>query len=155
MGAHGKTIRKSGAPSKDEEKVLREFLKDVTMEISMNQIETRKGQVYYVPTQPGVQGGIPFLRNGLYLGEITKGRFEPAQAFAMALKGSEYASVVDFDQTDDRVRKYLSGETVMVDDLEIAREKGWQLVCVNGYPLGWAKLVNGTLKNKYHPGWRM
>ncbi|MDD7077333.1 MAG: hypothetical protein PUI42_04280, partial [Lachnospiraceae bacterium] len=29
------------------------------------------------------------------------------------------------------------------------------LVCVNGYPLGWGKLVNGTLKNKYHPGWRM
>ena len=34
-------------------------------------------------------------------------------------------------------------------------EKGWQLVCVNGYPLGWGKLVNGTLKNKYHAGGRM
>ena len=31
----------------------------------------------------------------------------------------------------------------------------WQLVCVDGYPLGWGKLSGGTLKNKYLPGWRL
>ena len=67
---------------------------------------------------------------------------------------------------------YLRGETLEVDDIvernlqkaeemnnakamKKRLEKGWQLVCVNGYPLGWGKLVNGTLKNKYHAGWRM
>ena len=35
-----------------------------------------------------------------------------------------------------------------------AKAKGWQLVLVDGYPLGWGKLANGTLKNKYLPGWR-
>ena len=66
-----------------------------------------------------------------------------------------YASCIDFHYEDERVRRYLCGETVEVDDCHPARKKGWQLVCVNGYPLGWGKLVNGTLKNKYHQGWRM
>ena len=32
--------------------------------------------------------------------------------------------------------------------------KGWHLVCTDGFPLGWGKVTNGTLKNKYLPGWR-
>ncbi|MDD7078679.1 MAG: RsmB/NOP family class I SAM-dependent RNA methyltransferase [Lachnospiraceae bacterium] len=164
---HQKTARTSGKPSKEEEKILMEFLKDVSMDWSMEQIEVRAGQVYFVPEMLHLKGRIPFLRNGLYLGEIKKNRFEPSQSFAMALKGpamtsgsrekslGEYASCVNFDYSDERVRRYLCGETVEVDDLSPTRPKGWQLVCVNGYPLGWGKLVNGTLKNKYHPGWRM
>ena len=34
-----------------------------------------------------------------------------------------------------------------------AGDKGWYLVCVSGYPLGWGKLDRGMLKNKYCPGW--
>lgn len=174
-GVHTKVSRKSGRPSKEEEKILREFLQDVTMNWSMEQIEVRNGQVYFVPEPPQIRGGIPFLRNGLYLGELKRDRFEPAQAYAMALRGSgccgaklraedgerydqteaEYASVIDLDYSDERVRRYLCGETIDVDDLEPKRKKGWQLVCVNGYSLGWGKLVNGTLKNKLHSGWRM
>ena len=33
-------------------------------------------------------------------------------------------------------------------------EKGWTLVCVDGYSLGWGKNANGQLKNKYLAGWR-
>ncbi len=154
-GIHTQVQRKGGRPSREEEKVLCDFFSDVTMDWKMEQIEVRAGQVYFVPQPPHMMGKLPFLRNGLYLGEIKRGRFEPAQAFAMALRSSEYASILDFDQKDPRVRRYLSGETVEADDMSPARTKGWQLVCVNGYPLGWGKLVNGTLKNKYHPGWRM
>ncbi len=152
-GMHQKVRCRSGRPAKEEEKVLREFLQDAAPDWSMEQIEVRNGQVYFLPEPPQIRGGIPFLRNGLYLGEVKKGRFEPAQSFAMALDG--YASVINLPYSDERVRKYLCGETIDVDDLQPARAKGWQLVCVNGYPLGWGKLVNGTLKNKYHPGWRM
>lgn len=181
-GVHRKVMRKGGRPSREDEKALLEFMKDVTMEWSMEQIEVYKGQVYFIPSPPDIRGKIPFLRNGLYLGEIKKGRFEPSQSFAMALKGctadwdleketeivdsrcplydeveceAEYASVLNFDWQDERVRRYLCGETIEADDKHPARAKGWQLVCVNGYPLGWGKLVNGTLKNKYHSGWRM
>lgn len=157
---------------KPETKALTEFFADVSMEMNWKQVEVRKDQVYLVPEALGARKGLVFLRNGLYLGEIRKDRFEPSQSFAMALKKEEYTAVVDLDYSDVRVEKYLRGETLEVDDIvehnlqEVEKmsdtksmkkrlEKGWQLVCVNGYPLGWGKLVNGTLKNKYHAGWRM
>lgn len=157
---------------KPETKALTEFFADVSMEMNWKQVEIRKGQVYLVPEALGARKGLVFLRNGLYLGEIRKDRFEPSQSFAMALKKKEYMAVIDLDYSDMRVEKYLRGETLDVDDIVAKNlqaaseadlpkavgkrlEKGWQLVCVNGYPLGWGKLVNGTLKNKYHAGWRM
>lgn len=157
---------------KPEIKALTEFFADVSMEMNWKQVEVRKGQVYLVPEALGARKGLVFLRNGLYLGEIRKDRFEPSQSFAMALKKEEYTAVIDLDYSDVRVEKYLRGETLEVDDIvernlqeaekmsdtksmKKRLEKGWQLVCVNGYPLGWGKLVNGTLKNKYHAGWRM
>ena len=147
--------KKSGAQS--DEAVLEEFLQDIAPEAGYTfaDMDIRNGQVYYIQNRVPAGRGIPFLRNGLYFGELRKGRFEPSQSLAMALRASDYASVLDFPQADERVRRYLGGETIDVEDLPCARKKGWQLVCVDGYPLGWGKLVNGTLKNKYHPGWRM
>ena len=51
--------------------------------------------------------------------------------------------------------KYLKGETIEVSDLKPAKEKGWQLVCVDGFALGFGKLERGILKNKYYAGWRL
>ena len=102
---------------------------------------------------PNVKG-IRFLRTGLYLGDLKKNRFEPSQSLAMCLKASEYKNTVNLQVNDERVIKYLKGETIDVDDLVSPKTKGWQLVLVAGYPLGWGKLANGTLKNKYLPGWR-
>lgn len=147
--------KKSGVQS--DEAVLEEFLQDIApaADYTFADMDIRNGQVYYIQNRVPAGRGIPFLRNGLYFGELRKGRFEPSQSLAMALRASDYASVLDFPQADERVRRYLGGETIDVEDLPCARKKGWQLVCVDGYPLGWGKLVNGTLKNKYHPGWRM
>lgn len=142
------------AAASERDAVL-DFLRGVNAEYKEEAIEIRGGQVYYTKNRIPVSRSIPFLRNGLYMGEVRKSRFEPSQSLAMSLTGLSYDSVIDLDQTDGRVRKYLCGETIDVDDLTPARASGWQLVCVDGYPLGWGKLVNGTLKNKYHPGWRM
>ncbi len=150
----GTTPAPSGI-SKAERRILEEFLKDVSKKLDLDRIEVRKGQVYYVTGHLNDCRGMKFLRNGLYLGELKKDRFEPGQAFAVALKKEEYASVIDLDWRDERVVRYLKGETIQVDDVRVTHKKGWQLVCVNGYPLGWGKLVNGQLKNKYLASWRM
>ena len=147
--------RKGMAITKADKKTLDEFFKNVRKPLDLETIEIRKDQVYQVTKLLGDRKGINFLRNGLYLGEIKKGRFEPSQSLAMALKKEEYDSVVDLHFDDPRTEKYLRGETIETDDIETSRKTGWQLVCVDGYPLGWGKLVNGTLKNKYHAGWRM
>ena len=95
-----------------------------------------------------------FLRTGLYLGEVKQKRFEPSQALAMALRKEDFALTADLKADDERVVRYLKGETLELEDLVPPKAKGWCLVCVDGYPLGWGKLSNGTLKNKYYPGWR-
>jgi NOL1/NOP2/fmu family ribosome biogenesis protein len=58
---------------------------------------------------------------------------------------------VNFAADDERVIRYLKGETLLTD----TAYKGNVLVCVDGFGLGWAQgSGNGTLKNRYYPGWR-
>lgn len=116
------------------------------------QIEIREEKAYLMPEGTEKIRGLRFLRTGLYLGELKKNRFEPSQALAMRLTRKQTPLSVSWPWEDKRVLRYLKGETI---ELEERQEKGWVLVCTDGYPLGWGKLVNGTLRNKYYPGWRI
>ena len=71
----------------------------------------------------------------------------------MALKKGQYPTVLDLKRGDDRVIRYLKGETLSLEEAE-GPVKGWCLVSYEGYSLGWAKGVGMNLKNKYYPGWR-
>ena len=102
------------------------------------------------------------MRTGVYLGELKKNRFEPSQSFAMILKDSEFDNTINLSAKSQAVYRYLRGETLDIDEMTADDiigssdiKNGWTLVEVEGYPLGFAKNVNGTLKNKYLPGWRM
>ena len=152
----GDAVQRQVRPKKEKAlpPLLEEFMKDCSYPVSGNDIEILEDRVYLMPE--GIKGikGLRFLRSGLLLGTLTKDRFEPSQAFAMVLKKDQYKAVIDLSSLDHRVIRYLKGETIEVDDLPLKRQKGWQLVCVDGYPLGWGKLVNGSLRNKYLPGWR-
>jgi len=139
---------------KKTREVLECFFQDVEMEFSWEQVDVRANKVYLVPDLPEDLKGIRFLRNGLYLGELKKERFEPSQPFALALGGEKYASVLKLQREDERLWRYLRGETILVRPGECGRESGWQLVCVENFSLGWGKLVNGVLKNKYLYSWR-
>ena len=131
-----------------------EFFADIDWEMDWSRLELYSEKVYYMPEGiPNVKG-IRFLRTGLYLGDLKKNRFEPSQSLAMCLRKEEYKNTINLFSSDERVIKYLKGETIDVDDIVSLKAKGWQLVLVDGYPLGWGKLANGTLKNKYLPGWR-
>ena len=131
-----------------------QFLKELSWDIDKSRLDIREERVYYMPENLPMLKGVRFLRSGLLLGEVKKNRFEPSQALAMCLKKEEYPRILDLPVSDDRVIKYLKGETLDVEDITSRKEKGWYLVCVDGYPLGFGKLANQTLKNKYLPGWR-
>ena len=133
---------------------IRDFFSDVAWEMDWSRLELYSEKVYYMPEGVPNVKGIRFLRTGLYLGDLKKNRFEPSQSLAMCLKKEEYKHTVNLRADDERTLKYLKGETIEVDDIVSAKAKGWQLVLVDNYPLGWGKLANGTLKNKYLPGWR-
>jgi len=96
--------------------------------------------------------GLRVLRRGLYLGEIKKKRFEPSQALAMVLSEDTFSNCLSLRDGDERVLKYLKGETLEYDKGEA--EDGWILITFMGLPLGFGKAKNGLIKNKYLPGWR-
>ena len=133
---------------------IQEFFKDVSWELVPGRLDIHGERVYYMPENLPDMKGIRFLRTGLLLGELKKKRFEPSQALAMYLRKEEFKHTISLPVEDERVVRYLKGETIDVDDLVSPKESGWQLVCVDDYPLGWGKLGRGTLKNKYLPGWR-
>lgn len=133
---------------------LDDFLRDIKREFDPSRIDIRGDKVYYMPEGLPALNGVRFIRTGLLMGELKKKRFEPSQALAMNLKKEEYARTIDLSAEDERVIRYLKGETLDVEDLVSSKEKGWYLVCVDGYPLGFGKLARQMLKNKYLPGWR-
>ncbi len=109
--------------------------------------------VYYLPDNFTPAKGIRYLRTGLFVGSLKNGRFEPSQALAMTLNADTFADSISFEHEDERVVRYLKGETVFLREDEPERQ-GWQLICVDGYGLGFVKAAGRTLKNKYYPGWR-
>lgn len=141
-------------PQVEKQKELMEFLNGLNVELDLSKIEIRGEKVMMRPDCDCDLNGLRIMRSGLLLGECKKARFEPSQALAMALKKEQYRNVIDFSVSDERVIRYLKGETLQAEDLVSKKEKGWFLICVDGYPLGFAKGNGAMLKNKYLAGWR-
>ncbi|MGN1140531.1 MAG: RsmB/NOP family class I SAM-dependent RNA methyltransferase [Oliverpabstia sp.] len=153
-GERPKRIRQKGKKLPGE---AEEFLKDCTGIFSESTVFYMKDdRLYALGAYDSMPLDLRYLRTGLFVGTCKKKRFEPSQALAMVLDKNGYSSVVSFEREDERVIRYLKGETLDVSDLlpKIQKKAGWQLVCVDDYPLGWAKLTGSTLKNKYYAGWR-
>ena len=141
-------------PEKEAWKLLNEFWAPMELPFEKERIEIRNQNVYYLPPASNHYKGIHFVRNGLFLGELKKNRFEPSEPLALALSQDQFPAILNLSSEEERVARYLRGETLLIEDGEAKVKKGWQLVCVDGHPLGFGKLVNQTLKNKYPAGWR-
>ncbi len=148
-------------PDKNAFSLLEGFLHEIGLSslgghpFDWNRVEVRGDKVYYLPPVTAPFRGLTFLRNGLYLGDLKKNRFEPAQPFALALRKGEAQAVISLKADDPRITRYLKGETLNIAPGEASNEKGWHLLCADGYPIGFGKLVNHILKNKYPAGWRV
>lgn len=112
-------------------------------------------QYFLLPENIHLPGSLRYLRTGLLLGTAKKARFEPDQALAMALGTSDYPQVLNLSAGDERVIRYLKGETINLLPEEAEKKKGWVLICVDGFGIGWGKYAGDTIKNKYYPGWRL
>lgn len=122
-------------------------------------------QLYLGPKDMPALKGLKVLRPGLHLGTLKKNRFEPSHALALALQKEQVAQYVDLPADSRLVQQYLGGQTLILGeeglcvregksgDL-IENAKGWCLICVDGYSLGWGKLAGSVLKNHYPKGLR-
>ena len=138
-----------------------EFMSHVKMDFDTRRFEQLGDKLFYIPDGCPNCKGLRILRRGMFLGEIKKKRFEPSQAFSIMLTPDTFDTVLDLKNDDIRVSKYLRGETIDYDDTELkvtGKQKNtnrYVLICVDGFSLGFGKLSNGSIKNKYLPGWRM
>lgn len=105
--------------------------------------------IYLVPADmPGLKG-LKVLRPGLHLGELKKNRFEPSHALALALSPQDVAHVWNLRADSPEAAAYLNGQTFSAEG-----EKGWYLICVDGFGIGWGKLAGSIMKNHYPRGLR-
>lgn len=162
-GSIGSDNRSGAASGKDSAQVRRleqesdfgQWEAMLTQALDHSRIMVRDGMVYYLPKCFDRSWNLRYLRTGLLLGEWKKNRFEPSQAAAMALPMKEFSQTVSLSAEDDRTIRYLKGETVFPTPEESSGlKKGWVLIGVDDYPLGWAKYTGNNFKNKYYPGWR-
>ena len=107
-------------------------------------------QLYQAPTNTPHLDKLKVVRPGWHLGTVKKGRVEPSHSLATGLLAGQVQQSLSFPADAPEISHYLSGETLQVD----ASLKGWVLVCVDGYSLGWGKVSHSQLKNHYPKGLR-
>lgn len=143
-------------------------------ELTEGKILLRFGeQLYLAPAETPSLRGLKVLRPGLHLGTVKKNRFEPSHALALFLKKEQVVHAVNLACDGTAVRKYLEGQTLTIgegcdvemadimtrgsmaaEQADVSLLKGWCLVCVDGYSLGWGKAAGAILKNHYPKGLR-
>lgn len=104
--------------------------------------------LYLAPAKAPNPKGVKVLRPGLHLGEVKKNRFEPSHALALALSPAHAAH--NWELESGAAQAYLKGQAFPAEG-----EKGWYLICVDGFSLGWGKLAGGVMKNHYPRGLRI
>lgn len=107
-------------------------------------------QLFLLPDSCPNFDGLKVIRAGLHLGEQKKNRFEPNHALALALSRRSFQSTFALTSASGDWETYLRGETLPLP----AKIKGWSVVTIDGFPLGWGKAAGGILKNFYPKGLR-
>ncbi|MCH4890388.1 NOL1/NOP2/sun family putative RNA methylase [Acidaminobacter sp. JC074] len=130
--------------------LLQAFMDENLTEPLEGMFRVVKDKVFLMPSKRLDLSGLKVVKNGWFLGVLKKNRFEPSHAMALSLKKDQVKRTINFSGDAIEVIKYLKCETISCDG-----EKGYNLVCVDGHPIGWGKYASGKLKNLYPSQWRL
>ena len=106
-------------------------------------------QLYLAPEHTPSIDKLRVLRLGLHLGTCKKNRFEPSHALALALQSENVKHTWNLSSDSNKIMEYLQGQTIQAEG-----EKGWYLITVDGFSIGWGKLTGTIMKNHYPKGLR-
>ena len=144
-----KSIPVQGGISEREYREFLDFKKDY-LTLQREGIYLKFGdQLYLAPEETPELRGLKVLRPGLHLGTFKKNRFEPSHALALSLSPGEAKCRYDFSSEGEGIHAYLTGQTFPAEG-----EKGWYLITVDSYSIGWGKLTGNIMKNHYPRGLR-
>jgi NOL1/NOP2/fmu family ribosome biogenesis protein len=133
-------------PAQKLPKQWTEFAKELGICLPEGKAVMFGSSLYWAPLALPQLRGLKVLRPGLELGEVKKDRFEPAHALALWLK--EAANAQDLAADSQEAKSYLHGDVVP------SANRGWCLVRLDGYSIGWGKGDGKVLKNHYPKGLR-
>ena len=122
------------------------FAKELDIQIPEGKAVAFGKSLYWAPEELPELQGLKVLRPGLELGEVKKDRLEPAHALALWLHSCR--NMQDLPGSSREVTAYMGGDVIP------SEKKGWCLITVDGYSLGWGKGDGRVLKNHYPKGLR-
>ena len=153
-GHFGAVLRKTGGRESDVTlekgeklpKAWESFAKDLGICLPAGKMIQFGQSLYWAPEEMPVLRGTKVIRPGLELGELKKDRFEPAHALALWLQTAE--NTQDFPAESQQIQAYMHGDVISSD------RRGWCLITVDGYSIGWGKCDGKVMKNHYPKGLR-
>ena len=153
-GHFAAVLRKNGGEEGDiapcpAEKLPKEwvsFARELKIDLPAGKAVSFGPNLFWAPEDLPDMKRLKVMRPGLELGEVKKGRFEPAHALALWL--NDCANTVSFDAEGPEIREYMHGNVLS------GTAKGWCLIKAGDYSLGWAKGDGNQLKNHYPKGLR-
>lgn len=122
------------------------FAKELGIELPPGRPVLFGQSLYWAPPDMPDISGLKVLRPGLELGIVKKDRFEPAHALALWLK--DCRNTQSYPAGSREIAAYMHGEVVP------SQKRGWCLVKVDDFPIGWGKGDGNVLKNHYPKGLR-
>ncbi len=125
------------------------FARQFLLEVPREKFVLFGKECYVLPEAMVDMKGLRVLRPGWHLGTIKKNRFEPSHALALSLSPEEVAIQVNFSANSKEIVAYLNGQIISSEG-----EKGWCLITVDGYSIGFGKRSGGVIKNHYPKGLR-
>ena len=139
-------VEGSGCPGEKLPKAWLDFAKELNISLPAGKAISFGATLFWAPEDLPELKGLKVLRPGLQLGELKKDRFEPAHALALWLKDCKNTLSLPADSAQSKA--YLHGEVLP------CAQRGWCLVQVDGYSIGWGKGDGNQLKNHYPKGLR-
>lgn len=135
--------------SKQNQQLVQDFYKQYLNIKVPPYLYDNNNHIYALLPQFPELKGIRVLRNGLYLGECKKNRFEPSLALALTLHKDDVNQSYTYHENDQEILNYLHGETIIG-----SHQKGYGVLFVEDYPLSFYKESNHQAKNLYPKGLR-
>ena len=100
------------------------------------------GKVYLSPDIELTEFGV--FSVGVLMGEVRKGRLIPAHHLFSAL-GNNFKNKIYMSLDDERLADYIGGFEIKDENAK----NGWNVIILDGAPLGGVKVSGGSCKNHY------
>ncbi len=135
--------------NKETEDTINNLLYNILKEKPQGLLQVFGENAVLLPNGMPALSGMGVLRAGVPVGELKRGRIEPAHGLFLSCKPEECRQVLALAMDDPRARAFLHGEEIDAPEFQ-----GYAGISVEGVMTGFGKCSGGRMKNRYPKGLR-